>query len=55
MLEIYPRKVCGLLIDYFTQATRPKREIQREARKSFWEGLSKRMLVRDLWKARRLL
>ncbi|MBW2145940.1 MAG: FAD-binding protein [Deltaproteobacteria bacterium] len=55
MLAIYPRKICGLLIDYFSQAQLPKQEIQREARRRFWEGLSKGMLVRDLWKGRKLL
>ncbi len=55
MLEIYPRKICALLIDYFSQDQLPKREIQREARRRFWEGMSKGMLVRDMWKGRKLL
>jgi electron transfer flavoprotein-quinone oxidoreductase len=55
MLELYPRKVCGLLIDYFAQAPRPKGQIQREARSRFWNDLSRGRLILDLWKARKLL
>lgn len=55
LLELYPRKVCGLLIDYFAQAPRPKGEIQREARARFWNNLSRGRLILDLWKARKLL
>ncbi|MFQ6040087.1 MAG: FAD-dependent oxidoreductase [Candidatus Poribacteria bacterium] len=53
--SLYPRKVCKLLVDYFTNSPKPKKEIQKQAIKDFFAGVPKLKLIGDLFKAKKLL
>ena len=55
LLSLYPRKVCNLLIDLYRNSQEPKKRIQKEAMKRFFEGLPKVRMVRDLIRARKIL
>ncbi len=55
LLSLYPRKICNLLIAFYRNSQEPKKRIQKEAIKGFFEGLSKVRMVRDLIRARKIL
>jgi len=55
LLSLYPRKVTQLLVDYFTVTAEPKSVVQKRAVKSFTQGVSKLKLLKDAWKARKLM
>jgi hypothetical protein len=55
LFSLYPKKVCKLLVDYFTVSQESKKEIQKKAIKDFFAGLPKLKLLGDLLRARKLL
>ncbi len=55
LVSLYPKKVCKLLVDYFAVTQESKSEIQKNAKKNFFRGLSKFKLAKDLLKAKKLL
>jgi electron transfer flavoprotein-quinone oxidoreductase len=55
LLSLYPDRLCQMMVDYFTITEEPKAELQKRAVKTFFKGLSKIALVKNMLKARRLL
>lgn len=55
LFSLYPAKVCGLLVDFFTVSQRTKAETQKQAIRKFLSGVPKLKGIADLWKARKLL
>lgn len=54
LLSLYPKKANRMLIDLFTCAPEPKKDLQKKAFKQFMHGLPKFRFVRDLVRARHL-
>jgi electron transfer flavoprotein-quinone oxidoreductase len=55
VLSEYPRRVTQMLVDYFTVTNETKAETQKKARQTFFGGLSKLKMARDLFRARKLM
>ena len=55
LFSLYPKKVCKLLVDFFTSNQEPKKDIQKRAIKDFFSGMPKLKLIGDLFKAKKLL
>ncbi len=55
VMDLLPRRFCRLLTEFYSQAQRPKRSIQKEAIARFMDGLPKLRTARDLWRFRRMI
>ena len=55
LFSLYPKKICKLLVDYFTSNQESKKDIQKKAIKDFFAGLPKPKFVGNLFKAKKLL
>ena len=55
MFSLYPKKLNQLMVDYFTVKAEPKADIQKAARKKFFSGVSKIKLLKDVFKARKMM
>ncbi|NCO92545.1 MAG: FAD-dependent oxidoreductase [Armatimonadetes bacterium CG_4_10_14_3_um_filter_66_18] len=55
LFSLYPRKLCSLLIDFFTVSQQPKADTQKAAIRKFFAGLPKLQGAHNLWKARKLV
>ncbi|MBU0678914.1 MAG: FAD-dependent oxidoreductase [Verrucomicrobia bacterium] len=55
LLSLYPKKINQLMVDYFTVNAEPKAVTQKAAMKNFMKDMSKIKLLRNAFKARKLM
>lgn len=55
LLDLYPKKVTNLLVDFFTVSHESKSEIQKRAFKQFLKGLPKFQFVKNMIRSRKLM
>ncbi len=55
VMDLLPARFCRLLTEFYSQAQRPKRSIQKEALARFMDGLPKLRTARELWRLRRMI
>jgi len=55
LFSFYPKKLCDLIIDFFTVSQEPKAEAQKRAIKSFLKDTPKLKAIKQLYRAKKLL